>query len=1075
MSAVSRRGLLGGAGLAGLAATVPAASARAFQASALDVLDLKAHSAVEPMGLEDQAVRLSWRLQSPDRDVRQTRYEIQAASARELLEAGTPDLWHAGEILTDQSMDVSWLGSPLKSRQVVWWRVLVRDNKGRRATSASSRFEMGLLTPSDWRAEWIAAETETARADRQAGLLWMRGDRPEDKSDRYFHLSFDLPSAADVTLFSIANFDSDIWLDGRTVERPPHPSIAFGVAPIAETRHPLAAGRHVVAIRVKDPAGFNEPKLHEISAAVMVRADLGRGRTVRITSRGMKTALHAPTGWESPGFSDARWSAAEVSKMQPQSWPGYGAFLLRKAFFVSKPVAAARLYATALGVYEAQINGRRVGDALLSPESTDFRKTALYQVHDVTDLLVPGDNAIGAMVGDGWYGSYHAPAGRYAFGDAPLRFLGQLEILYVDGTRDLVVSDATWRLTEAPVTRGEIYYGEDYDARLEKAGWATAGFDAAGWRAVDIAPTPPCVLKAQVSPPLRRIETLKAKTVAKVGTSYVLDFGQNFAGWARLKVRGQAGQAITLKFAEVLQADGHVDQSNLRAARAALIYTLKGDPAGETYEPRFTYFGFRYVEIEGLEQALGRAPTADDLEGIVVSSNLTETGHLRIANPVIHGLWRNTLWSQRSNFFGVPTDCPQRDERLGWTGDANVFWDAAAFNMDVAAFTERYAGDMRDAQGPRGEFPDYAPAGWQDLGLGTSPGWADAGVMLPWTTWRRYGDTAIIDQNWAAMTRYLGFILDNNPDLIWRNERGYDFGDWVALDAVNPGDETTPKALIATAMWKHSVEAMADMAMASGRRPDATRYRDLARRLTSAFQREFVRPDGAMGNSSQAGYILALRFGLVPDDLRAASTAHLVADIRRRGTLLSTGFLGTPYSLDALADNGQDSLVYDLLLRTDFPSWGYMIRKDATTIWERWNGDVGDVAMNSFNHYALGAVTGFVFRRIAGIEPTKQGFLTFRFDPVLDARVPRGGGDYDSILGRITTDWEMKPDGGFDLRLVVPTNSRAEVHIPATSPNGVRENGLPLTQAVGVTVRGMEGDRLVLDVGSGAYRFQSQG
>ena len=1073
--AVSRRGLLGGAGIAGLAAVAPSASARAMQAVALEVLDLKAESMPRPIGVESQAVRLSWRLQSPDRDVRQTRYEIQAASTRELLEAGAPDLWNAGEVLTDHSMDVSWLGSRLTSRQIVFWRVLIRDNQGRRATSAIDTFEMGLLEPADWSAKWIAAETEMAKSDRETGLVWMAGERPADKSARYFRLTFALPSAADVTLFSIANFNAEIFLDGRTLERPSHPSISFGVAPIAETKHRLAAGRHVLAFKVDDPSGFNEPKLHEISAAAMIRAVAADGRTLRTTSKAMKTALHAPSGWEQPGFSDARWSPATVSLNQPQAWPGYGAFLLRKDFAVSKPVARARLYATALGAYEAHINGRRVGDAVLAPESTDFRKTALYRAYDVTELLTEGPNAIGATVSDGWYGSYHAPAGRYAFGDAPLRFLGQLEITYADGSRETIVSDDSWRLTEAPVTRGEIYYGEDYDARLEQAGWSTPGFDAATWRKADIAPTPPSVLKAQISPPIRRIQTLKAKTVMAVGDHHVLDFGQNFAGWARLKVRGRAGQVVTLRFAEVLQADGHVDQSNLRAARAATVYTLKGDPADEVYEPSTTYFGFRYVQVEGLAEALGRAPTADDVEGIVVSSNLTETGHLRIANPVIQGLWQNTLWSQRSNFFGLPTDCPQRDERLGWTGDAHVFWDAAAFNMDVAAFTERFTGDIRDAQGPRGEFPDYAPAGWADLGLGASAGWADAGVMLPWTVWKRYGDTAIVDQNWAAMTRYLAFIHDNNPDLIWRKERGYDFGDWVALDAVNPGDETTPKTLIATAFWKHSVDGMADMAAGSARKPDAVRYRDLAARITDAFQREFVRPDGSMGNGSQAGYILALRFGLVPEDLRAAATGHLVADIERRGKLLSTGFLGTPFSLDALADNDRDATVYDLLLRTEFPSWGYMIRKDATTIWERWNGDVGNVAMNSFNHYALGAVTGFVFRRIAGIEPTKQGFLTFRFDPVLDARVPKGGGDYDSILGRISTDWELKPDGGFDLHLVVPTNARAEVHIPAGSVDQVREKGLPLDKVAGVAVRGVEGDRLVLEVGSGDYRFATRG
>lgn len=1071
---VSRRGLMMGAGLAGVAAASPTLAAQALQGPGLEVLDLKAASVVAPIGVEDQAVRLSWRLVSPDPDVKQTRYEVQAASTREKLEAGDADLWNAGEVLTDQSMDVSWLGAPLKSRQIVWWRVLVRDNKGRRATSAIASFETGLLVPSDWTAKWIAAETELARADRQAGLLWMRGDRPTDRSPRYFRLAFDLPTAANVTLFSVANYKSEIWLDGQPVQRPPHSPIAYGEAPIAETKHSLGAGRHLIAVRVEDPKGFSEPKLHEIATAVMIRAEPPGGKTLRITSRGMKTALHAPDGWMRPGFADASWAKAEISKNQPQAWPGYGAFMLRKDFKVARPVARARLYITALGAYEAQINGRRVGDALLTPETSDFRKTALYRAYDVTDLLVAGDNAIGAMVGDGWYGSYLAPAGRYAYGDAPMRLLSQLELTYADGTRETIGSDETWRIARAPITRGEIYYGEDYDARLEQPGWATAGFTGQGWRSVDIAPTPPCALKAQTSPPIRRIEMLKARTIKAVGARHVFDFGQNFAGWARLKVRGKSGQVVTLRFGEVLAADGRVDQSNLRAARAAVVYTLKGDPAGETYEPRFTYFGFRYVEVEGLAEALGRTPTAEDLDGVVVSSNLPETGHLRIANPVIQQLWRNSLWSQRSNFMGVPTDCPQRDERLGWTGDANVFWDAAAFNMDVAAFTERFGGDLRDAQGPRGEFPDFAPAGFADLGLGASPGWADAGVMLPWTVWKRYNDTAIVDQNWAAMTRYLAFIRTHNPDLIWRKERGYDFGDWVALDAKSPGDETTPKALIATAWWKRSVEAMADMAYGSGRKPDAVRYRDLADQITAAFQREFVRPDGSMGNGSQAGYILALRFGLVPEALRAAATAHLVADIRRRGTLLSTGFLGTPFSLDALADNGQDSVVYDLLLRTDFPSWGYMIRKDATTIWERWNGDVGDVSMNSFNHYALGAVTGFVFRRIAGIEPIRAGFLSFRFDPVLDPRVPKGGGDYDSVLGRISTDWELRADGGFDLRLVAPTNSRAEVHVPAKSVDAVRVNGVAAAQARGVTVLGSKRGRVVLEIGSGEYRFEAQ-
>ncbi|MBW8882801.1 MAG: family 78 glycoside hydrolase catalytic domain, partial [Asticcacaulis sp.] len=381
---------------------------------------------------------------------------------------------------------------------------------------------------------------------------------------------------------------------------------------------------------------------------------------------------------------------------------------------------------------------------------------------------------------------------------------------------------------------------------------------------------------------------------------------------------------------------------------------------GETYEPHFTYHGFRYVEISGLPAA----PAAGDVTGIVIHSDLRETGHLRIGNPLIQKLWQNSLWSQKSNFMGIPTDCPQRDERLGWMGDANVFWDAAAFNMDVAAFTERWTGDIRDAQGPTGAYGNVSPNTLGDID-GSAPGWGDAGVILPWITWKRFGGTAVIAQNWQAMERYLAFIAAHSEDHIWNSGHGWDFGDWLSLDSKYPGDNTTPKDLIGTAVWKQSADAMADMARAIGKAEAAERYAALSAEIRQAFIRHYVAADGTVSNDSQTGYILALRYGLVPDDLRTAVAKKLHDNIVRRGNLLTTGFLGTPPSLDVLADNGYGSSVYDLLLRTAYPSWGYMIVHGATTTWERWNGDAGDVSMNSFNHYALGAVIGFVYRRIA--------------------------------------------------------------------------------------------------------------
>jgi alpha-L-rhamnosidase len=525
---------------------------------------------------------------------------------------------------------------------------------------------------------------------------------------------------------------------------------------------------------------------------------------------------------------------------------------------------------------------------------------------------------------------------------------------------------------------------------------------------------------------------------------------------------------VSLRFAEILLGDGAVDQSNLRSARAADFYTLRGDAAGETWEPRFTYHGFRYVQVSGYP---GEA-RADDLIGIVVHSDLAETGALALDNPLLQQLWRNTLWSQRSNFVGIPTDCPQRDERLGWMGDANVFWDAAAFGMDVAAFTRRYLGDVRDAQNPEGAYPDFAPVAFPLGGKGASPGWADAGVTLPWTVWQRYGDTGVIDENWVAMTRYLAYIERHNPDHVWRNLRGNDFADWLALDAKQPGDPTTPKDLVGTATWAHSVDCMTQMAEATGRGDEAAACRALKARIAAAFEAAFVAADGTVGNGSQTGYILALRYGLVPEPLRAAAADKLVADIRRRGTLLSTGFLGTPNSLDVLADAGQASLVYDLLLRTEYPSWGYMIAKGATTIWERWNGDTGDIAMNSYNHYALGAICGFLFRRVAGIAPAAAGFRRIVFQPVLDARLPRGGGDYDSALGRISSRWERQDGGGFRLALSVPANATATVHLPAAGGRSLREGRQALTaKTAGVLALQRTADEAIVEVGSGDYVF----
>lgn len=996
------------------------------------VCGLKTEQLDEARGIELARPRLSWRLESDQPGAGQSAYRVRAASSPETLASGGADLWDSGKVASDACFDIPYGGAPLESRRRCWWTVEVWDEAGAPAEPApAATWEMGLLAPEDWSAQWLAVETEDDRADREAGLSWIWSDDAPEAELRAFRLDFAMETPADATLIIGARGRlTSLQLDGAPVDYPPPNPHAFGGQGVLELAlGELAAGAHLLTAEVAAVRNPRDPRPWRGALAALVKLRGVDGEVRRIATG---------ADWRTRA-GDLDWSTPDPAERPPrQAWPATGAMLLRKDFELARPVVSARLYATALGAYEAFLNGARVGDALLAPESTDFRLRVLYRVYDVTQMVRAGANTLAAHVGDGWYASSIAPSGRYAFGPAPRRFLAQLELTFDDGSRQVVATGDGWRTAPSPVLASEIYNGERYDARREQPGWNAPGFDASAWADARVEAGPPGKLVAHVAPPIRVTETLTPRSVTEPRPgAFVFDFGQNFAGLARLHVKGRAGDQVTLRFAELLGPSGEVDQENLRAARATDTYVLKGDPAGETYTPAFTYHGFRYVQVEGYPGA----PTAADLHGVVINSDLPVTGTFRIDSPVVEQVWKNAVWSQRSNFTGIPTDCPQRDERLGWLGDANVFWDAAAFNMDVYGFTQRFAGDMRDAQTPNGAFSDYAPATRRAIDQ-PAPGWADAGVVLPWTAWRRYGATSVIDANWEAMARYLRYLEESNPDALWRNNRGLDFGDWLALDAQQPGDPTTPKDLIGTAWWARTTEMGAEMAAATGRADDKAWLDGLHARIVAAFRAAYVGADGAIGNGSQTGYILALKFGLVPDALRDAAAGRLIDEIEGRGGVLSTGFLGTPFSLDVLADIGRADLVYDLLLRTEFPSWGYMVAKGATTIWERWNGDTGDVAMNSFNHYAFGAVGGFLFRRVAGIAPASPGFREIDVAPVLDPRVRKAGADYDSVLGRISTDWTWTPGERFELSLTVPPNATAHVALPAHPDGEVSLDGV---------------------------------
>lgn len=1053
MPSFNRRLFLSGSAAGVAAGTLPGCGrVGTGSQKGLAVGELRAAQLRNPLGIDDAAPNLSWQISGERRNIRQVAYRIRVASSEQNLRVGRADLWDSGKVASDRSVSVPYGGAALPSRQRAWWTVTVWDDAGAEATAGEAAWwEMGLLGETDWKGTWLAVETAEERADREAGMPSFVTPVPAKGQKRYFRLPFE--AAADgelvLTLFSSALFQ-EVTLDGKRLELPGHSPNAFGGPPAARLSISLAKGKHVLAADVVAPNSIIPAK--EVSVAAQLRLPVPGGGVTRIVD-GWQTSMVETKDWRLPGGVSKDWEAPAMQAPQPNApWVPGGAQLLRRGFSLGPSPLRARLYVAALGAHDMRLNGRPVGDDRLQSESTDFRKTILYRTYDVTALLRPGQNVLAGMVGDGWYASYMAPAGRYPFGPAPRRLLAQLEIEEADGSIRIITTGDGWRIAPSPVLSSELYNGETYDARLELPGWDMPEFDDRAWVACREADRPMGRLRPLSSPPVRITRTLKPKaiTTPTVGRT-VVDFGQNFAGLARLNVKGPHGTQITMRFAEVLNADGTVDQRNLRAAEAVDRYILRGDPAGESYLPFFTFHGFRYLEIEGL-------PGPDwSVEGQVIGTDLPETGMLRIESHTAQQLWLNTLWSQRSNFLAIPTDCPQRDERLGWTGDAQVFWDAAAFNMDVGAFTRRWMRDLRDAQTPKGAFPIFAPI--VDSMPGASPGWSDAGIMLPWVCWRRYGDTAMLAEHWDSMVRQIDGILADNPGLIWRVVHGLNFGDWLALDAANPWDETTPKALVATAMLKRSIDHAADMGQAIGKDGEAARLRKLSTDVTAAFQREFVKADGTVGNGSHTGYILAIRLGLLTGPQKMAAGRLLAADIRKRGTLLSTGFLGTPVSLDALADVGETGLVYDLLLRTAFPSWGYMVAAGATTIWERWNGDTGDVAMNSFNHYALGAVVGFLYRRIAGIEELEPGFARFRIAPLVDARVPAASADYDSVRGRISVSWRLGADGAIALDAVVPANSEAEIQLPVPAGKRLLEAGRPVG----------EGGRVV--VGSGHWSF----
>ncbi|HVV01989.1 MAG TPA: family 78 glycoside hydrolase catalytic domain [Verrucomicrobiae bacterium] len=928
----------------------------------------------DPLGIDETRPRLTWLLDGSDRErgQKQLAYQILVASTPELLAHDEGDLWDSGKVASDDTVNIVYAGKPLISRQECFWKARVWDQDGHPSKwSQMARWSMGLLSPSDWHAQYISFRDH-----------------------------------------------SPVFKDSKTLFLPP-------------------------------------------------------------------------------------------------------ARQYRKEFAADKRVKRATLYATALGIYELQLNGRRVGDAIFAPGWTDYHQRAYYNTYDVTRSIHKGENALGAWVADGWYSGYVGfglltgigteRIGRYTYGKTPA-LLAQLEIEYIDGTKQVIVTDGSWKLTgKGPIQEADLLMGELYDARHEMRGWSEPGFNDSHWEPAILAsengaapatfyqyenPPPggavkivghkvdlgfkrPDVLQAFPGMPVRHIQEIKPIEMTSPSPGvYIFNLGQNIAGVARLKVKGPAGACVRLRYGEMLYADGRLMTENLRKARATDFYILRGDRGGETYTPRFTSHGFQYVEVSGFP---GK-PGADAITGIVMHSDTPMTSAFECADPMVNHLFKNVVWTQRANFIDLPTDCPQRDERFGWTGDAQIFIRAATYNADAAAFYTKWIRELMESQRPSGVFPGYAPFPFQH-GLDFGTAWCDAGVICPWTIYEVYGDKRIIGKCWDSMTRFMEWRKKESKNFLGV-VHGNAWGDWLSLN------ETTPLDYIDTAYFAGSTKLMARMAAAIGHEAEAAEYRDLFARIKSAFAGKYLKPDGTLTVDTQTAYALALEMDLFPAEQRKAAAATLARKVVANENRMSTGFLGTRAIVPVLAANGQNDVALRLLQSHKFPSWGYEIDQGATTIWERWNsytkdkgfGGQQNASMNSFCHYSPGAICEWLFSGLAGIDTEGPGFAHLLIRPM----PPNPGSNpdhkpidwvrahYDSIHGRVSSSWRVA-HGNFDFDLTIPPNTTATIFLPIGDVQKATESRHPLNQSRGLKMVRVRGNRVVLEAQSGTYHFRSPG
>jgi alpha-L-rhamnosidase len=1042
---------------------------------------LRVEHLTEPLGIDVAKPRFGWELTSPTRGDVQTAYQIVVGEDRAAVQKGAGSLWDSGRVASAETIDLLYAGKPLAAHQQLFWAVRTWDEKGSpSAWSEPAKFSTGFLEPASWSAAWIGFDKvrDALRADEPlAAASWIMfgGDNVEHApaAVRTYASEIELPAGAVIDAATLSMTADDHYRSFVNDHEVGHSEgkDAWKQVQNVDVKSALKPGRNAVRVRVEN-SGEGQTGL---LASLVVR--LQDGTEVRhVTGDGWRVSDEAvefgsDTFVEPKQFVPAR----VIGKNGVKPWGELKSkhdFLppvpmFRKTFTPQKPVRRATLYAAELGNADFYLNGKRVTDDRYGSGWTDYAKRVYYRAYDVTDRLTPGVNAMGVMLADGWFSGYVAfEHKRDRYGKKP-RAAVELRVDYADGTTESFKTDDTWKAGFGATREADFLLGETYDARIEVKDWSAASFDDSKWSKADVGTDEvKPIVQWHPGQPVRAYKEFTAKKTAepKPGV-YVLDLGQNFAGISRLRVENtKPGQKIVLRVAERLNPDGTIYTTNLRQARSTDTYICRGD-AVETWEPRFTFHGFQYVEITGLTAP----PKADTVVGVALSSDTPVVGTFETSDAMLNQLHSNILHTQRSNFIDIPTDCPQRDERLGWTADAQVYLNAAILNADVQGFFDKWLVDLADAQRDDGQFPEVAPN--QPAGKDGGPAWADAGAICPWVIYEAYGDKKLLERQYPSMKKFIEFCRKRSGDELLPPKEFHSFGDWLSINA------DTPKDVIYLAYFARSTKLTAKAAHVLGYEDDAKALDELFEKIKASFHKAYIAKDGRIKGDTQTCYVLAIAFDLVDGADREAAAKYLVENIEARGNHLSTGFLGTKELMLVLSQIGRQDVAFKLLHNDTFPSWGFSIKHGATSIWERWDGwtpekGFQDPGMNSFAHYSFGAVYQWMAENIGGIHAIADSARTITIAPQIDPKLTWAKVGYHSPRGEIRTDWKVDGDR-LTLNVVIPANVKATIVVPAAKADSVREGGKPVVEGAGIGSVEVRKGGVAVEVGGGDYRFES--